>query len=77
MQEGQGSDFTEVQGNGDAGDYAPPTDVPVESDFSQPKATPVSKVQKPIGPLNYNPGKKDTFRKPKKGRQKPASKSDY
>ncbi len=35
-QEGQGIDSADVQGNGNADDYAAPTDVPVESDFTQP-----------------------------------------
>jgi len=50
-----------VQGNGDASDYAPPTDVPVESDFSkEPKKQVETEARKPIGPMNYNPNKKDT-----------------
>jgi penicillin-binding protein 1A len=59
--EGQGSDSADVQGNGDASDYAPPTDVPVESDFSkEPKKQVETEARKPIGPMNYNPNKKDT-----------------
>ncbi|MGN6194941.1 MAG: penicillin-binding protein 1A [Ginsengibacter sp.] len=58
--EGQGSDSADVEGNGNAADYAPPTDVPVESDFSKPKNNPVTKQPKAVmGPMNYNP-KKDS-----------------
>lgn len=56
--EGQGSDSADVDGNGNAADYAPPTDVPVESDFSKPKTNVTKPQQKPLGPLNYNPNKK-------------------
>ncbi|HXR84660.1 MAG TPA: transglycosylase domain-containing protein [Hanamia sp.] len=57
--EGQGIDSTDVDGNGNAADYAPPTDVPVESDFSKPKNTPGTQQPKAVmGPMNYN-AKKD------------------
>ncbi len=35
VNQGQGDDNSEDHGNGDAGDYAPVTDVPVESDFGK------------------------------------------
>lgn len=37
IQEGTGNDPNEDGGNGDANDYAPPTNVPVESDFDEVK----------------------------------------
>ena len=63
--EGHGSDSADVDGNGNADDYAaPPTDVPVESDFTQP--TPKNVMPpKTLGPYNYSP-KKDTQNKAKK-----------
>ena len=62
VQEGKGGDSADVRGNGNATDYGVPSDVPVESDFSQeqPKEkTPVPETKKPLGPAFYNP-KKDT-----------------
>lgn len=65
-QKGEGSDFTDDQGNGDAGDYGAPTDVPVESDFGkeQPKTKNETNTEerKPIGPVNFIPVKKDTLK---------------
>lgn len=78
VQQGQGNDFSEDQGNGDAGDYAAPTDVPVESDFGKGNAT-NNEEKKPIGPVNYMP-KKDTSNKTsmknvdKNNRNEPANK---
>jgi penicillin-binding protein 1A len=60
--EGHGSDSADVDGNGNAADYAAPTDVPVESDFSKPVPKNVMPAAKPMGPSNYNPAKKDTSR---------------
>ena len=57
--EGHGSDSADVDGNGNADDYAAPTDVPVESDFSKPTPKNVMPASRPLGPSNYNP-KKDT-----------------
>ncbi len=57
VKKGEGNDFTEDQGNGDAGDYSEP-DVPVESEFGKDqndkntkKETPVVE-KKIIGPVN-------------------------
>ena len=65
-QKGEGSDFTDDQGNGDAGDYGAPTDVPVESDFGKepPKTKNETNTEekKPIGPVNFIPVKKDTLK---------------
>jgi penicillin-binding protein 1A len=68
VREGQGNDFSEDQGNGDAGDYGASDNVPVESDFSQdvPKPTPNPPVKKVIGPVNpFAENKKDSIKKPK------------
>lgn len=57
-QEGHGIDSADVQGNGDANDYAAPTDIPVESDFTkqEPKKPQPKETAKPIiGPKNYIP----------------------
>lgn len=62
VQEGEGSDYTEDVGNGNAGDYSPPTYVPVESDFEEKK--PVEPA-KPIGPTNFTFEKKDSTSKKK------------
>ena len=62
VQEGQGGDSADVQGNGNATDYGVSSGIPVESDFSQepPKEkAPVEEAKKPLGPVFYNP-KKDT-----------------
>ncbi|MEO6843992.1 MAG: transglycosylase domain-containing protein [Ginsengibacter sp.] len=84
-QQGQGIDSADVQGNGDAADYGVPADVPVESDFSteapKEKKPEVMEAKRPMGPMNYNPDKKDTARKEEKNK-KPAEKnkkgsSDY
>lgn len=72
-QEGQGSDSTDVQGNGSAADYAAPTDVPVESDFSEitPKEKkPALQVKKSMGPMNYIPEKKDSEKKAEEEKNK-------
>ncbi|HEY5463907.1 MAG TPA: transglycosylase domain-containing protein [Hanamia sp.] len=84
-QEGQGSDSADVQGNGDAADYAAPTDVPVESDFSEvaPKDKKSGSDVKKMGPMNYIPEKKDSAKraeeeKSKKVANKPQkSNNDY
>ncbi|HEY9341405.1 MAG TPA: transglycosylase domain-containing protein [Hanamia sp.] len=77
VQQGQGNDFSEDQGNGDAGDYAAPTDVPVESDFGKGNTTNNEEEKKPIGPVNYMP-KKDTsktsVKNTDKNRNEPANK---
>jgi penicillin-binding protein 1A len=79
-QDGQGSDFAEDQGNGDAGDYAVPGDIPVESDFTgdlskDNNVTKPIEEKKVIGPVNlFNETKKDTSTKnnakPKDGNSK-------
>jgi len=75
--EGQGSDDSaDVEGNGNAADYAPPTDVPVESDFSKPVPKNVMPQPKTLGPFNYNPSKKDTGNKKKKPSVNPQN-TDY
>ena len=69
-QHGEGSDFTEGKGNGNAGDYEAPTDVPVESDFGQDHSkdkneTKPTEQRKIIGPINiFAEPKKDTVKKP-------------
>ncbi|MEO8853491.1 MAG: transglycosylase domain-containing protein [Ginsengibacter sp.] len=72
--EGHGSDSSDVQGNGDAEDYAPSSDVPVESDFSKPSNPSKKNTSEPpkiMGPTNYFP-KKDTIKEPvKKGKKSP------
>ena len=73
--EGQGSDSSDVQGNGNAADYAPASDVPVESDFSKPTVKkPTTEAPKPMGPMNYFP-KKDTIKESGKKNNKPVDKS--
>ncbi len=63
VKEGQGNDFTEDNGNGDAGDYESTPNVPVESEFNKDLSkdnnnTPAKKV---IGPVNMmDEFKKDT-----------------
>ena len=74
--EGQGSDSSDVQGNGDAEDYAPSSDVPVESDFSKPSAPTKKNTAEPpkvMGPTNYFP-KKDTIKEPGRKGKKPQEK---
>lgn len=66
VQEGVGNEFTEDQGNGDAGDYGP-TDVPVESEFGKEKKP--EEERRIIGPVNPFDDKKDTTKK--KQNQKP------
>ena len=63
-QEGNGVDSEDVQGNGNAADYAAPTDVPVESDFNEeaPKNQ-GTQPKKTMGPMNYMPEKKDSIKK--------------
>jgi penicillin-binding protein 1A len=67
VQHGEGSDVSEDQGNGDAGDYGAPTDVPVESDFGasiKEKAAKPVEEKKIIGPVNvFAESKKDTVKK--------------
>ena len=64
VQKGEGNDFTEDQGNGDAGDYeGAQTNVPVESEFNkdQLKDNSSTGTQKVIGPVNIaDEFKKDT-----------------
>ena len=67
-QKGEGSDFSDDQGNGDAGDYGAPVNVPVESDFGpDPKnktAVKPAEERKVIGPVNvFAEQKKDTTKK--------------
>jgi penicillin-binding protein 1A len=65
VQKGEGNDFTQDQGNGDAGDYEAPPNVPVESEFGKDEfkdknATPATD-KKVIGPVNMaDEFKKDT-----------------
>lgn len=65
VKKGQGSDFTEDQGNGDAGDYeSGGSNVPVESDFTSDQSksnNPPAPEKKVIGPVNMaDEFKKDT-----------------
>ena len=65
VQKGEGSDFTEDQGNGDAGDYEnAQTNVPVESEFNKEQLkdnNSPAQVKKVIGPVNIaDEFKKDT-----------------
>lgn len=64
VQEGVGNEFTEDQGNGDAGDYGS-TDVPVESEFSKEnKTNPADKrIIGPVNPYADKDNKKDTTKK--------------
>lgn len=66
-QKGEGVDSSGDQGNGDAGDYGAPTNVPVEADFGQGNSKNASKPKeekKVIGPVNlFADPKKDTVRK--------------
>lgn len=68
-QHGEGSDFSEDQGNGDASDYAVPDNIPVESDFTHDLSkdkniTKPIEEKKVIGPVNlFNETKKDTTKK--------------
>jgi penicillin-binding protein 1A len=55
VNQGQGDDNSEDHGNGDAGDYAPVTDVPVESDFG--------KESQPTDNIKKGENKKDTTHK--------------
>jgi penicillin-binding protein 1A len=75
--EGHGSDSADVEGNGNADDYAPPTDVPVESDFSTPKNNPGAQQPRAVmGPMNYNP-KKDTSKHSGNRQKKSSVNTDY
>jgi len=75
--EGQGSDSADVEGNGNAADYAPPTDVPVESDFSKPKENAGTRQPKAVmGPMNYNP-KKDAQNAANKSKKPQKTTTDY
>jgi penicillin-binding protein 1A len=71
--EGRGVDSADVQGNGDASDYGVPVDVPVESDFSKEapkeKNTQTREPKAVMGPMNYNPDKKDSTKKEEKGKK--------
>jgi penicillin-binding protein 1A len=64
VQHGEGSD-ADGQGNGDAGDYSAPDNVPVESDFSKnPDKSGSQTERRVIGPVNpYAEVKKDTAKK--------------
>jgi penicillin-binding protein 1A len=61
VKEGSGNDFTEDNGNGDAGDYESTPNVPVESEFNKDlsKDNPPATEKKIIGPVNMM----DEFRK--------------
>jgi penicillin-binding protein 1A len=79
-QKGEGSDFSEDQGNGDAGDYAPSVNIPVESEFGKEEKKIKSEApveeKKTIGPVNFIP-KKDTVKPAaKKGDEKPGKKNN-
>ena len=83
VQEGQGSDSGDVQGNGDAEDYGAPSNVPVESDFGKEppkeKAASVPEPKKTMGPVNYHPNKIDSIKKAEEKKEenktkKPATK---
>lgn len=83
VQEGQGNDSADVQGNGDAEDYGTPSNVPVESDFAKEppkeKAAVVPEPKKTMGPVNYNPNKIDSIKKAEEKKEeskikKPAAK---
>lgn len=70
VKKGEGNDFSEDQGNGDAGDYGKSENIPVESEFTNEPAkaapTPVAPPKKIIGPVNpFADIKKDTLKKPK------------
>ncbi|MGH2649201.1 MAG: penicillin-binding transpeptidase domain-containing protein, partial [Ginsengibacter sp.] len=65
VQQGDGNDFTQDQGNGDAGDYETTPNVPVESEFNKDefkdKSANPSTDKKVIGPVNLaDEFKKDT-----------------
>lgn len=62
VRKGEGNDFAEDQGNGDAGDYGNvPTNVPVESEFSKEQKDNSAADKKIIGPVNLaDEFKKDT-----------------
>jgi penicillin-binding protein 1A len=64
VQEGSGSDSTDVRGNGNADDYGASPNVPVESDFDDPKEKEIlnKEAKKPLGPANYVPVKKDSVK---------------
>ncbi|MEO6836785.1 MAG: transglycosylase domain-containing protein [Ginsengibacter sp.] len=65
-QQGNGSDSADVKGNGNAADYAAPTDVPVESDFNEEAPKNKNQGAQPkntMGPTNYMPEKKDSIKK--------------
>ncbi|MEO8821620.1 MAG: transglycosylase domain-containing protein [Ginsengibacter sp.] len=81
-QEGHGIDSADVEGNGDAQDYAPQTDIPVESDFSKqaPQKAAPKESAIPIGPKNYMPSSpaKTPEKKPKNVMPKaPKTNNDY
>lgn len=68
IKEGQGNEFSDEQGNGDADDYGASKGVPVESEFNE-KPSAVEKAKSPgdkgfIGPINpFAEPKKDTTKK--------------
>jgi hypothetical protein len=81
VQKGEGNDFTEDQGNGDAGDYgAAQNNVPVESEFNkeQLKDNANQGDKKAIGPVNMaDEFKKDTSKSAAKvANAKPGDKKD-
>ncbi len=81
-QHGEGSDYTEDQGNGNAADYAVPDNIPVESDFTHDlskdkNVTKPIEEKKIIGPVNiFNETKKDTVKKAGIKNEKKANKND-
>lgn len=76
-QQGEGSDFNEDQGNGDAKDYGVPTNIPVESDFTQAPSKEAKKPieqKKVIGPVNIFADPKKDSENGKKNKNEPANK---
>ena len=70
VKEGSGNDFTEDNGNGDAGDYESTPNVPVESEFNKDlsKDNNNQPEKKVIGPVNMmDEFKKDTSKTHSKG----------
>lgn len=88
VKEGQGNDFTEDQGNGDAGDYTEQNSVPVESEFDKNQFKDKKEDKKIIGPINMadefkkespsapvkEPADNTTDKQPKAVMQKPVDK---
>jgi hypothetical protein len=75
VQQGEGNDFTEDQGNGDAGDYNVSPNVPVESEFSKDQLKDENSEKKVMGPINMaDMFKKDTSKAGSKNTDKNANK---